>query len=139
MALQTSQLFIDPQCSYHFTSEKFPASSLYTSLNLSPAKSLSCHGIASTALRKGKRDSPLALHLPFDDTADIPGLASEEIKEVLPLTSKLCLKLDIQPLLPIHGALDVLPEWVWQATLSGTILVLDLLDTTLLHLLNNLM
>jgi hypothetical protein len=45
MALQTSQMFIEPQCSCHFTSEKFPTSSLYTSLNLTPAKSLSFLGI----------------------------------------------------------------------------------------------
>ena len=71
-----------------------------------PYQSLSCLGIASTTLCKGKRDSPLALHLPFDEDR----LASEEIKEVLLLTTKLILQLCMQPLSLIHSALDVLPE-----------------------------
>ena len=142
MALQTSQLFIGPQCSCHFTSEKSPPSSLYTSLNLSPAKSLSCLRITSTTLCKRKRDSPLTLHLPFDDDANPESSLGWRVKKPkkcsLSPANSLSSWAYVQPLLPIHSALYILPEWVRWVTLAGTILVLDLLDSTFLHLLNNL-
>ena len=43
-------------------------------------------------------------------TRVITGLASEETKEVLLVTSELSHKLGIQLLPPIHSALDILPE-----------------------------
>ena len=72
-------------------------------------------------------------------TRVITGLASEETKEVLLVTSELSLKLGIQPLPPIHSALDILPEWVRWVTFLGTILVPGPLNLAFLHLLNDLM